>query len=53
MRNRKYKVITEPDLDTIHKNLLTVVKNLHESTRQLKRVDAIVFPQLELENPYI
>lgn len=53
MRNRKYKVITVPELDKVHKDFFEVVKNLHDSTRQLKRVDAIVFPLLELKSPYI
>ena len=53
MRNRKFKVITVPELDQIHKDFFGVVKNLHDSTRQLKRVDAIVFPLLELKSPHI
>lgn len=33
MRNRKYKVITVPELDQIQKDFMGVIKNLHDSTR--------------------
>ena len=32
---------------------MSVVKNLHDSTQNLKRVDAIVFPLLEIDSKYI
>lgn len=54
MRNRKYKVITVPELDEIHRDLFSVVRNIHGATRELNRVEAIIFPRLELsESKYI
>lgn len=52
-RNRKYRVITVPLIDEIQKSLFSVVKNLLDSTRGLKRVDRIIFPYLSLENEFI
>jgi len=52
-RNRKYRVITIPEIDDIQKDFFSVVKNLHDSTRNLKRVDRIIFPYLSLDNDYI
>jgi hypothetical protein len=53
MRNRKYKVISVPEIDTILKDFLTIIKSLHDATRNLKRVDAIIFPMLDLPSPFI
>lgn len=53
MRNRKYKVITVPELDQIHKDFIGVLKNLHDATQNLKRVDALIFPHLDLKTPHI
>lgn len=39
-RNRKYKVVTVPELDQIHKDFFNVVRNLHDSTKNLRRCDA-------------
>lgn len=47
-RNRKYKVITVPDLDVMQKDFFSVIRNLLDSTRNLKRVDRIIFPYLTL-----
>ena len=52
-RNRKYRVITVPEIEDIQRDYFSVVKNLHDSTRNLKRVDRIIFPFLSLENDYI
>jgi hypothetical protein len=53
MRNRKYKVISVPEIDTILQDFLTIIKSLHDATRNLKRVDAIIFPMLDLASPFI
>jgi len=50
MRNRKYKVITVPELDEIQQDFMSVVKNLHDSTKDLRRVDSIVFPLLKVDS---
>ena len=52
-RNRKYKVITVPEIEEIQRSLFSVVKNLLESTRNLKRVDRLIFPYLSLESEFI
>lgn len=33
MRNRKYKVITVPELEQMQQDFMSVVKNLHDTTR--------------------
>jgi hypothetical protein len=53
MRARKFRVVTVPDLDQIHKDFMGVVKNMHDATRQLKRCDALIFPFMELSNYFI
>jgi hypothetical protein len=50
MRNRKYKVISVPEIDTIQKDFLSIIKSLHDSTKHLRRIDAILFPALSLAN---
>ena len=52
-RNRKYKVITVPEIDQIQKGYFGVVKNLLDSTRNLKRVDRLIFPYLSLDDEFI
>lgn len=46
-------MITVPDIEDIQKALFSVVKNLLDSTRNLKRVDRLIFPYLSLENEFI
>jgi hypothetical protein len=48
VRNRKYKVITVPELDSIHKDFIGVIKNLHDASKNLRRCDSQIFPLLEL-----
>jgi len=52
-RNLKYKVVTVPEMDQIHKDMLGVIKNLHDSSRALRRCEAMIFPLLELQSNYI
>jgi len=52
-RNRKYKVVTVPEMDQIHKDVFGVIKNLHDSGKALRRCDAMIFPLLELPSNYI
>lgn len=50
VRARKYRVVTVPDLDQVHRDFMGVVKNIHDATRALKRCDALIFPFMELAN---
>ena len=49
-RNKKYKVLTVPELDRIQSDMFSVVKAMHNCTKDLKRVDANIFPLLNLKN---
>jgi hypothetical protein len=53
MRNRKYKVITVPELDEIHKDLFSIIKSIHDATSQLNRVESVVFPRMNLDSNFI
>jgi hypothetical protein len=46
-RRRKIKFIAEPDMETIHKDLFSVVKSMHDALKGVRRVDAIMLPNLK------
>lgn len=52
-RNKKFKVITSPELEKIHADMFSVVKSMHDATKDLKRVDAVIFPLLTLKSSTI
>lgn len=52
-RNKKYKVVTVPELDRIQSDMFSVVKAMHNATKDLKRADATIFPLLNLKNGFI
>jgi hypothetical protein len=46
-------VITKPDLESVHKDMFSVITSMHQSLSNIDRVDAIIFPLLKLEDPYL
>jgi hypothetical protein len=39
-------VVTQPELDTVHKDLFSIVLDMHGALQEIDRVDGIVFPLL-------
>ena len=52
-RLKKKKIITEPNLDDINKDMMSIIKSMHDATKEVKRVETVVFPNLLLKNPYL
>jgi len=50
---KKQRVVTQPELDTVHKDLFSVVLDMHGALQEIDRVDGIVFPLLQLRDPYL
>jgi hypothetical protein len=46
-RRRKIRFISEPDMETVHKDLFSVVKSMHDALKGVRRVDAITLPNLK------
>jgi hypothetical protein len=38
-------------LDDIQRDMLSIVKAMHDATKEVKRVETVVFPNLTLKNP--
>ena len=47
-RNKKMKIISNPDYDDIRKDMFFVVRTMIESLKGIKRVETAVFPLLTL-----
>lgn len=52
-RKMKKKVMTKPELETVNKDLFSVVKNMHEALLDIERAETLVFPLLKLDNPML
>ena len=52
-RNKKKKIITEPEADDIAKDMFSIVVSMHDSLKNIRRVESVVFPQLKMKNPYL
>ena len=50
---KKQKVVTRPELETVSRDLFSIILNMHSSLQQIDRIDGIVFPLLQLEDPYL
>lgn len=50
---KKQKVVTRPELSTVHKDLFSIILNMHGALESIDRIDAIVFPLLILEDPHL
>jgi hypothetical protein len=50
---KKQKVVTDPELDTVHKDLFSIVLDMHGALQQIDRVDGLVFPLLQLHDPFL
>lgn len=46
-----FKPITKPELGSVKKDLISVVKNMHRALKGIDRVDKLVFPLLSLPPP--
>ena len=44
---------TKPDLDKVSKDLFSVVSFMHDALKSMERVDKLIFPLLELEQPWL
>ena len=38
-------------MDDIQRDMLSIVKAMHDATKEVKRVETVVFPKLTLKNP--
>lgn len=52
-RIKKKKIVTEPVLDDIQRDMLSIVKSMHDATKEVKRVETVVFPNLTMKNPHL
>ena len=52
-RLKKKKIITEPNLEDIQKDMMSIVRAMHDATKEVKRVETAVFANLTLKNPYL
>jgi len=50
---KKQKVATRPELSTVHKDLFSIILNMHGALQQIDRIDGLVFPLLQLEDPHL
>jgi len=50
---KKQKITTKPDLEQIHKDLFSVISDMHGSLEQIDRIDGIVFPLMKLWSPFL
>ena len=50
---KRQKVVTRPELDSVHKDLFSIILNMHGALQEIDRVDALVFPLLQLEDPHL
>lgn len=40
-------------MDDIQRDMLSIVKAMHDATKEVKRVETVVFPNLTLKNPHL
>lgn len=50
---KKQKIVTRPELETVHKDMFSVILSMHNSLQNIDRVDQIIFPLLKLEDPFL
>ena len=50
---KKQKVVTRPELETVHKDMFSVILSMHASLQNIDRIDGIIFPLLKLEDPFL
>jgi len=50
---KKMKIISQPDYDDIAKDMFSVVLTMHNSLKDIKRVESVVFPALQLKNEFL
>ena len=50
---KKQKIATSPELDSVHKDLFSVILDMHRSLEEIERIDGIVFPLMKLWQPYL
>lgn len=48
---KRQKILTNPKLETVHKDLFSVILDMHNSLQGIDRIDGIVFPLLQLRSP--
>jgi hypothetical protein len=48
---KRQKILTSPKLETVHKDLFSVILDMHSSLQGIDRIDGIVFPLLQLRSP--
>jgi hypothetical protein len=46
----RHKIVTTPKLETINKDLFSVIHNMHDALHKIDRVEALIFPLLRLAN---
>ena len=46
---KKQRTITKPELDKVTKDLMGTIQNMHESLREIDRIDPLIFPLLEMD----
>lgn len=52
-RNRKMKIVSEPEFGDIHHDMFSIVRAMLESLHGIKRVESVVFPLLILKHEFL
>lgn len=50
---KKQLLVTKPELSRVSEDLSAIVDNMHASLDEIDRVDQLIFPLLQLEDPYL
>jgi hypothetical protein len=45
--------VAEPDLESIQKDLFSIVRSMHDALKGVRRVDAIILPNLKRKAGYL
>ena len=50
---KKQTLVTQPELSKVSEDLSAIVDNMHGSLDEIDRVDQLIFPLLQLEDPFL
>lgn len=50
---KKQVVVTKPELSKVSEDLSAIIDTMHTAIEEVDRVDALIFPLLELEEPFL
>ena len=52
-RQRKMKIVSQPDFEDIHADMFSVAKTMLQALKGIKRVESVVFPLLILKHEFL